>query len=67
MATEKRETNIPTEKSDLVLHQMIKARAKALVDFLQIDDEALFDKLKHLKNEEPYKYEGKTEHQKSEF
>lgn len=67
MSGEKRETKSVGEKSDVELHEMIKARAKALVDFLQIDDDAVFEKLKHLKKEEPYKYEKKKEKEKMEL
>jgi hypothetical protein len=53
-------SNLP---SDEELHTLIRARALALTNFLQIDDEALFSKVPHLKEEKPFRYEksAKTE------
>lgn len=41
---------------DAAAHQYIQSRAKHLIDFLQIDDEAFYKKLPHLEHAEPYKY-----------
>lgn len=40
---------------DAAAHKYIQLRAKQLIDFLQIDDEAFFKKIPHLQLAEPYK------------
>jgi deoxyribose-phosphate aldolase len=52
---------VKDDRSDIALHRLIQSRAKSLIEFLQIDDSALYSRLPHLKAEEPYQME---EHEK---
>lgn len=62
MATQELKTVEELFVDDNTAHQYIKTRAKQLIDFLQIDDEAFYKKLPHLQSNEPYKYVSKWVH-----
>lgn len=56
MSAQKSLTAAELFADDAVAHSYIQARAKHLVDFLQIDDDAFYKKIPHLQLAEPFKY-----------
>lgn len=46
--------------NDAEAHKFIQGRAKRMIDFLQIDDDAFYKKIPHLNAPEPYKYDFET-------
>ena len=56
MASSEPKTTTSSQPTDEELHVLIRKRALALANFLQIDDDALLSKVPHLKEEKPFRY-----------